>query len=115
MTRNLLWPLLAATLTLNTQAAEMDGMNHQAMNHQAMPAMDHAAMSEPASGEVRKIEGNKVTLKHGPLKALGMPGMTMTFEAADPAELTGLKVGDKVHFTPRSEGGKLVAVGISKS
>ena len=114
MTRNLLWPLLAATLTLNAQAAEMDGMNHDAMSPD-MSAMDHAAMSEPASGEVRKIEGNKVTLKHGPLKALGMPGMTMTFEAADPAELAGLKVGDKVHFTPRSEGGKLVAAGISKS
>lgn len=114
MTRNLLWPLLAATLTLNTQAAEMDGMNHDAMSPD-MSAMDHAAMGEPASGEVRKIEGNKVTLKHGPLKALGMPGMTMTFEAADPAELAGLKVGDKVHFTPRSEGGKLVAAGISKS
>ena len=41
----------------------------------------------------------KVTLKHGPIKNLGMEvGMTMTFRVKDPAMLREVQVGDKVEF-----------------
>ena len=51
-------------------------------------------------GEVRKIdrELGKVTLKHGPITSLGMPGMTMVFKVADPDLLRDLKEGDRVRF-----------------
>ena len=63
----------------------------------APPAVEAAAMSD---GEVRKIDAAnaKLTLKHGPLANLDMPGMTMVFKAKPPALLQGLKVGDKVKF-----------------
>lgn len=52
-------------------------------------------------GEIKKIDtGAKlVTIKHGPLKNLGMPGMTMSFGVKDPALLKQIKVGDRVNFT----------------
>jgi Cu/Ag efflux protein CusF len=51
-------------------------------------------------GEVRKVDkGNrKITLKHGEIKHLNMPGMTMVFQVKDPALLDRIKPGDKVRF-----------------
>jgi Cu(I)/Ag(I) efflux system periplasmic protein CusF len=56
-----------------------------------------AAMSE---GEVRKVDkdGGKLTIKHGPLANLDMPGMTMVFRVKDPAMLSQVKEGDKIKF-----------------
>ncbi len=53
-----------------------------------------------ADGEVRKVdkEQGKLTLKHGPIANLDMPGMTMVFRVADPKMLETIKVGDKVKF-----------------
>jgi Cu(I)/Ag(I) efflux system protein CusF len=55
----------------------------------------------PTEGEVRKIdkETGKVTLKHGEIKNLEMPGMTMVFQVKDPALLEKVKAGDQVSFT----------------
>ena len=59
-----------------------------------------AATTPYVDAEVRKVDkaGGKVTLKHGPLKHLDMPAMTMVFKAKEPAMLEPLKVGDKVRF-----------------
>ena len=59
---------------------------------------NRAAMSE---GEVKKVDkaAAKVTIKHGPLKNLDMPGMTMVFRVKDPAMLEKLSAGDKIRFT----------------
>ena len=59
--------------------------------------------SEPVSmtdGEVRKLdkEQGMVTLKHGDIKNLGMPGMTMIFHTTDKSMLDQIKQGDKVKF-----------------
>jgi len=59
------------------------------------------AQNSTVSGEVRKIDesAGKITLKHGPIKSLGMDeGMTMVFRVKDPAMLKQVKVGDKVNF-----------------
>ena len=60
----------------------------------------HHATAATVDGEVRKIdkEQNKVTLKHGPIPTLDMPGMTMVFRVADPKMLDAIKEGDKVKF-----------------
>jgi Cu/Ag efflux protein CusF len=62
-----------------------------------------AAMAQNAmvKGEVKKIDetAGKITLKHGPIKSLGMNDeMTMVFRVQDPAMLKQVKVGDKVKF-----------------
>ena len=59
------------------------------------------AQGNGVQGEVRKIDeaAGKVTLKHGPIRNLGMDvGMTMTFRVKDPAMLREVQVGDKVEF-----------------
>lgn len=64
-----------------------------------------------ADGEVKKVdkENGKVTLKHGEIQNLGMPGMTMVFKVQDPAVLDKLQPGDKVRFSAeKAEGGIVV-------
>lgn len=54
-----------------------------------------------AEAEVRKVdrEAKKITLKHGEIRNLEMPPMTMVFQVSDVALLEQLKQGDKVKFT----------------
>ena len=61
-------------------------------------------------GEVRRIdtEQGKLTIKHGPIENLQMPGMTMVFKAADPAMLQKLQVGDKIEFAAEKANGAIV-------
>ena len=61
-----------------------------------------------ADGEVRRIDNDqgKVTLKHGPIASLDMPGMTMVFIVKDKAMLDTLKAGDKIKFTVINDSGK---------
>jgi Cu(I)/Ag(I) efflux system protein CusF len=51
-------------------------------------------------GVVRKIDAsnNKITLKHGPIVNLDMPGMTMVFRVKSADQLKNIKVGDAVKF-----------------
>jgi Cu/Ag efflux protein CusF len=63
---------------------------------------DHAAhhANDLENGELRRIdkEQNKVTLRHGELKSVEMPPMTMAFPVSNPQQLDALKVGDRVLF-----------------
>jgi len=63
----------------------------------AGPAFAQVALTE---GEVRKVNPatGKITLRHGEIKNLDMPPMTMVFTARDKALLKDLKAGDKVRF-----------------
>jgi Cu/Ag efflux protein CusF len=53
------------------------------------------------AGEIRKVDkdARKITIKHGEIKNLDMPPMTMVFQVKDPAMLDNVKAGDKVVFT----------------
>ena len=53
-----------------------------------------------AEGVVRKLdtENRKITLKHGEIKNLNMPGMTMVFRLQAEVSLDKLQAGDKVRF-----------------
>jgi Cu/Ag efflux protein CusF len=76
----------------------------------ALPA-GAQSMSE---GEVRKVDkdAQKITIKHGPLKNLDMPPMTMVFRVKDPAMLDAVKQGDKVKFVAENIGGQFVVTEI---
>ena len=80
----------------------------------AQPAAPPQDMTE---AEVRKIDldSSKVTLKHGPIKNLDMPGMTMVFVAKDKASIENLKPGDKIRFNATKEGSNFVATQIEVS
>jgi Cu(I)/Ag(I) efflux system protein CusF len=70
--------------------------------------------ADMSQGEVRKVdkESKKITLKHGEIKNLEMPGMTMVFQVKDPAMLDTVKQGDKVQFKAEKAGGALVITDI---
>ena len=67
-------------------------------------------MADMTDGEVRKIdkENKKITLKHGEIKNLQMPGMTMVFQVKDSAILDSVKQGDKVMFKADKANGAMV-------
>ena len=72
---------------------------------------------ETINGVVQKVDETvgKITLKHGPIKSLGMDqGMTMVF-SIDPTLLAGIKVGDKVMFQPERVNGQLTVTKIEKA
>ena len=58
------------------------------------------AAADMTEGEIRKVDKDtkKITIKHGEIKNLDMPGMTMLFQVRDPAMLDMVKAGDKVKF-----------------
>jgi Cu(I)/Ag(I) efflux system protein CusF len=76
--------------------------------------MEMAESPSLTDGEVRKIdkEMGKITIKHGAIKHMDMPGMTMVFLAKDKAMLDKVKTGDKVRFMVAYEGGKMTVTDI---
>jgi Cu/Ag efflux protein CusF len=89
-----------------------------------MPMGDHAQMSADmpmassdgddmlTQGEIKRIDpvAGKLTIKHGDIRNLDMPGMTMVFYVAQPAMLNGLKVGDKIQFVVEMEANSRMVV-----
>ena len=75
----------------------------------ALPA---AAQTVLADAEVRKVdkENRKLTLKHGEIKSLDMPPMTMVFGVRDTKLLDQVKAGDKIRFSAVDEGGGKLTV-----
>ena len=77
-------------------------------------AVSLAADGPMADGEVRKIDKAqaKITLRHGPIANLDMPGMTMVFKVADPKMLDTLNEGDKVKFSADKVNGAITVTAI---
>ena len=77
---------------------------------------DAAASKDMTEGEVRTVNksAQKITLKHGEIKNLGMGAMTMVFQVKDPAFLDNVKAGDKVRFTAEQIKGAFVVMSIEK-
>jgi Cu/Ag efflux protein CusF len=76
-----------------------------------------ATWAQPADGEVRKIDKpqGKITLRHGEIKSLDMPPMTMVFRVSDPKMLDAVAVGDKVKFDAEKIGGNYTVTAIRKA
>jgi Cu(I)/Ag(I) efflux system periplasmic protein CusF len=75
------------------------------------------AAAQDADGEVRKIDKgqSKITLKHGEIKNLDMPPMTMVFRVKDAKLLESVTVGDKVKFAAEKIDGNYVVTQIAKA
>jgi Cu/Ag efflux protein CusF len=113
------------TLTLATALALPLAITLPATAQTAAPAAAKSvapmgAMTAPGDmteGEIRKIskDTGKLTIKHGPIKSMDMPPMTMVFTAKDPAMLDKVSVGDKIRFVVADEGGKMQVTEIQPS
>jgi Cu(I)/Ag(I) efflux system periplasmic protein CusF len=73
-----------------------------------------AQTTDMSSGEIRKVDksSSKITIKHGELKNLDMPPMTMVFQVRDPALLEKAKKGDKVRFVAEEKDGALIVTAL---
>lgn len=80
----------------------------------ALPFTAGAQDAAFTEAEVRRLDkaAGKVTLKHGEIKNLDMPPMTMVFQVKDKAQLDALKAGDKVRFKAAKEGREYVVTEI---
>jgi Cu/Ag efflux protein CusF len=77
-------------------------------------ALAQATETPMTLGVVKKVdaETGKVTIQHGEIQHLDMPGMTMVFTVNNKALLAHLKPGEKVNFSVVSEAGKLLIIDI---
>lgn len=107
-------PILLASLMLAGPAlAQHQG--HDAAAHQAAgPTSAATAGADLSDGEVRRIDKGtgKLTLRHGEIRNLDMPAMTMVFQVSEPMLLDKLKVGDRVKFRAEKVGGVYVVTAI---
>lgn len=110
--------LMAAAVASGSAFAQMK-MDHGSgsmMDHSKMGDMKHEMKGGGLSslpsveGEVRRVDkvAGKITLRHGEIKQLEMPPMTMVFEVKDKTMLENVKAGDKVNFKVVSENGKMI-------
>ena len=82
----------------------------------ALTATTLCATAQSVEAEVRKVDKaqGKVTLKHGEIKKLDMPAMTMVFKVRDPKMLDGLNVGDKIKIDADKLDGQYTVTALSK-
>jgi len=84
-------------------------------------AKSAASSSSPAAplhqgtGKIEKIDGQTITLSHGPIPTMGWGAMTMTFQLASPALAKGLKTGDTVRFGFSQDGGNFIVRQLHKA
>ena len=77
-----------------------------------------ATAQAPIDGTVTKVDAatSKITIRHGPIKKLGMDeGMTMVFTAKDPSLVGKVKAGDKVKFDADNVNGQFIVTAIEKA
>ncbi len=76
-----------------------------------------AQTAPTTDGEVTKIDNaqNRITLRHGEIKNLDMPAMTMAFRVVDAKLLEGVAVGDRVRFAAEKLGGNYTVTALVKA
>ena len=74
------------------------------------------AQAPTTTGEVTKVDRaqGRITLKHGEIKNLDMPPMTMVFQVADPKLLDGVSAGDRVRFAAEKVDGRYTVTALAK-
>ena len=75
------------------------------------------AQAQATDAEVKKIDKaqGKITLKHGEIKNLDMPPMTMVFRVKDAKVLDTVAAGDKVKVTIEKLDGQYTVTSMSKA
>jgi Cu(I)/Ag(I) efflux system periplasmic protein CusF len=84
----------------------------------SMASQSVVAQSALIDGQVTKIDrsAGKITIKHVSAKKFGMDqGMTMVYQARDPAMLNAVKARDKLKFDADQMNGQYTATKIEKA
>jgi len=87
------------------QSGGMKGMDMKGMDMQ-MGTNEAKGTVHKAAGVVTNVDAakSKVTIKHGPVRSLDWPSMTMAFSVKDKAVLDKLAKDKKVDFEFKEEG-----------
>lgn len=82
---------------------------HHASASASAQSADAASLTE---GEIRKVDksAGKLTIRHGELKNVDMPPMTMVFRVRNAAMLDQVQAGDKVLFAVEKVNGALTVM-----
>ncbi|KRB88945.1 copper-binding protein [Noviherbaspirillum sp. Root189] len=85
-----------------------------AASDETTPSASAQSDGQMSEGEIRKVdkEARKITIRHGELKNLEMPPMTMVFQVKEPEMVDKVKQGDKVSFLAEKIGGKFTVTQI---
>ena len=88
--------IAALLVALATPALAQQKAKDHSTQHQSAAA----STADMTEGEIRKVDkdAKKLTIRHGEIKNLDMPPMTMVFQVKDASVLDKVKVGDKVRF-----------------
>lgn len=99
---------LVFTLVLSALASTASAQNAHAPGHSHHAPAANTVAEEWVAGEVRRVdrEQGRLTLRHGEIRSLDMPPMTMVFDVADPSVLDTLAPGDQVRFRVVADGNR---------
>ncbi|MBK6854260.1 MAG: copper-binding protein [Burkholderiales bacterium] len=99
-------PLTALLLSIAAAGALAQAKPEEHSAHHLVTA----PVADMSEGEVRKVDkdSKKLTIKHGEIRNLDMPAMTMVFQVKDPAMLDKVKPGDKIRFVVENTGAGMV-------
>ena len=111
--KRLLFAIAMASTCAGPAMAQKSSDDHAA-HHPAAAASAAASAAEWSFGEIRKVDkdAKKVTIKHGEIKNIDMPPMTMVFQVKDGALLDKLNAGDKIRFAAEKSATGFVAIDI---
>ena len=107
---------LLLTSVLGPALAQAPADGHDSHHPATAPAAQDnsrgtsADQSDLSEGEITRWDPRtlKVTLRHGEIKNLGMPPMTMVFHVTDASMLAPFKPGDKVRFRAEQRAGAYI-------
>ena len=108
--------VLLLTSVLGPALAQAPADGHDSHHPATAPAAQDnsrgtsADQSDLSEGEITRWDPRtgKVTLRHGEIKNLGMPPMTMVFRVTDASMLAPFKPGDKVRFRAEQRAGAYI-------
>jgi uncharacterized cupredoxin-like copper-binding protein/Cu/Ag efflux protein CusF len=107
---------MTGTIRVSSTLTQNQSDEHATHHPAPSTTQDAAASKDMTEGEVRRVDlaTQKIMLKHGEIKNLGMGAMTMVFQVNDPALLSQVQAGDKVRFRAAQIKGAFVVMSIEK-
>ncbi len=100
---------VAVSSALFMAGANVNAQTQEHAGHDMASATPDSADTALSAGEIKKVDRDtgKLTIKHGALTNLNMPGMTMAFKVQNPSMLDQVKAGDNIHFRVENLNGSL--------
>ena len=108
---------IASVLALSLAVAACGEAQKAAPENRQTSEVGQTASQPPrghsATGTIRSIAGDQVTIAHGPVESLGWPAMTMTFTAPSAVE-EDIQAGSQVDFSFHQDNGTYVLSSLRK-